>query len=159
MRSRLLLCLAVAFPSSLLAAVEVAREGTYDATDCMGGPAQVITQSASQVIGSFDVMGTLIGKPGMLYHNTNIRCLGVWSLIDGQYSESGNCQIVDADGDKMLGRFSRGTGDGRWEVISGSGKYVGLTSNGTYAPLGPFPQPTPNTVQGCSRVTGTWKMR
>ncbi len=57
------------------------------------------------------------------------------------------------------GKFTRTNADGRWDVVSGSGKYTGVTSGGPYGPVGQFPQPVAGTLQHCNRITGTWKMR
>lgn len=143
------------------AAVEVAGQGNYDAMDCMGGPITSIALSDSHVAGMYDVTGTLVGKPGMLYHMTSIRCLGAWSIIDGKYGDSGNCVIVDLDGDKMIGRYAQphGSGEGTWTVIAGTGKYSRVSSEGVYRAIGQFPQPYAGNTQLCSRVTGTWKLR
>ena len=156
---RLTCCLLVLAAGPLHAGVEVAPNGKYEGTLCIAGPLPAVVQSEKEVAGSFDLIGTIVTKPGAIYHLTNIHCLGAWSVIDGQYHETGHCQVVDNDGDKMLGKFTRVNADGRWDVVSGSGKYAGVTSGGPYGPVGQFPQPVAGTLQHCNRITGTWKMR
>lgn len=156
---RIACCLLALAAGPLHAAVEVAPNGKYEGTLCLAGPVPAVVQSDKEMAGSFDVIGPIVTHPGTLYHLTNIRCLGAWSVIDGQYRENGYCQVVDNDGDRMLGKFTRVNGDGRWDVVSGTGKYAGITSGGPYSPVGQFPQPVAGTLQSCSRISGTWKLR
>lgn len=155
----LAVCLATFAASGAFAGVDVANKGNYEGMLCVAGPLPAVVQSDSEMGGSFDLIGPMITKPGMLYHAANIHCLGAWSVVGGQYNENGHCQVVDGDGDKIFGKFSRVNADGRWEVISGTGKYAGMTSSGPYTPVAQFPQPVPGTLQHCNKITGTWKLR
>jgi hypothetical protein len=155
----LAVCLATIAVQPALAGVEVANKGNYEGMLCVSGSLPGVVQSDSEMGGSFDLIGPVVSKPGMLYHATTIHCLGAWSVIGGQYNENGLCQVVDGDGDKIFGKFSRVNADGRWEVISGTGKYAGMTSSGPYTPVAQFPQPVPGTLQHCNKITGTWKLR
>lgn len=152
-------CLLVLAAGPLHAGVDVAPGGKYEGMLCVAGPMPTIVQSDKEMAGTYESIGPIITKPGMLYHLTNIRCLASWSIVDGQYSETGHCQIVDNDGDKMFGRFSHTKGEGRWDVISGTGKYTGMTSGGAYGSVGQIPQPVAGSVQACNRITGTWRLR
>lgn len=152
-------CAVVLATGSAGAAVDVPPKGNYEGMLCVAGPLPAVVQSDTEMGGSFDLIGPMVTKPGMLYHGANIHCLGTWSVIGGNYNENGHCQVVDADGDKIFGKFSRVNADGRWEVISGTGKYAGMTSSGPYTPVAQFPQPVPGALQTCNRITGTWKLR
>ena len=155
----LAVCVATMVTSSALAGVEVAGKGNYEGMLCVAGPLPAVVQSDTEMSGSFDLIGPMVTKPGMLYHAANIHCLGAWSLIGGNYHENGHCQVVDAAGDKIFGKFSRVNADGRWEALSGTGKYAGIVSSGPYTPVAQFPQPVPGTLQHCNKITGTWKLR
>ena len=98
---RLTCCLLVLAAGPLHAGVEVTPNGKYEGTLCLAGPLPAVVQSEKEVAGSFNLIGTIVTKPGAIYHLTNIHCLGAWSVIDGQYNENGYCQVVDNDGDKM----------------------------------------------------------
>lgn len=160
MKNRTLaVCIATLVTSSAFAGVEVANKGSYEGMLCVSGQLPAVVQSDTEMGGSFDLIGPMVTKPGTLYHAANIHCLGAWSVVGGNYNENGHCQVVDADGDKIFGKFSRVNADGRWEVISGTGKYAGMTSSGPYTPVAQFPQPIPGTLQHCNKITGTWKLR
>jgi hypothetical protein len=95
---------------------------------------------------------------GGLYHLNGIRCIGVWAVIDGIY-QNGYCETTDPDGGKQFGKYSN-TGSGeKWQIMSGTGKYAGMTGGGSYAAVGRFATQGPGTLQNCTRAVGTYRLK
>lgn len=149
------------FAMSASAAVNLPREGKYDTTLCVGGSLPTLAHSESHVSGVLDLYGPMIGNlpNGGLYHLNGIRCTGVWAVINGVYTENGYCETSDPDGDKQFGQYANDGKGGKWQVLSGTGKYAGMTASGIYMPVGQFPSQGPGTLQNCNRATGSYRLK
>ena len=56
----------------------------------------------------FTVPGvTWPGQEGTPLYNMSGRCVGQFSIINGDYSENGSCQFWNAAGDKIFGVYAR----------------------------------------------------
>jgi hypothetical protein len=84
--------------------------------------------------------------------------MGIYHSLDGKAVENGYCDIVDADGDKYLVRYSGDSKGGKVEAIAGTGKYEGMTLQGQYR-VGNFPTTSSDRFYSCNRFTGTYKLR
>jgi dienelactone hydrolase len=62
------------------------------------------------------------------FHDMSIRCVEGWTLIGGQRTLNGSCIWTDQDGDHILSTFGKGHND----LVSGSGKYSGITGSYTF---------------------------
>ncbi len=150
------LCLSSA---SLLAAGQE-KEGKYDHEECFSGTHDMIVHSDNAMGGSYKVYGiSPAPKPGSLFHNVTGMCVGSWTLINGQYSENSSCEYKDSSGDRFFGIANRKNDEeGFWQVVGGTGKYVGMTNTSRWKPITDSPQPDGQTVV-CLRDRGTWKLR
>jgi hypothetical protein len=139
-----------------------AAEGKYEGTSCYSGPAEVIQQGDGIVAASYASTAMIPGQEGTPYYRLSGRCLGQFTLINGDYNETGSCQFWNAAGDKMFGVYSRkgdpAKAEGTWHVVQGTGKLEGMTSDGKWMPIGAFP-PVPNVGSACNRDTGTWSTK
>jgi len=82
-------------------------------------------------------------------------CYGTMVIApDGTMAGSGYCDAIDADGDAwFLSWISTGQ-TGTWQVAGGTGKYAGMTGNGTTTMLAMLPDGR-HTIQW----TGNWDMQ
>jgi hypothetical protein len=80
--------------------------------------------------------------------------------LDGKITQTNVCEAIDADGDKRLTIYSRGS-DGKVtrEAVAGTGKYEGMVATATVEPLGPFPTIKDGMFQDCNHQTGTYKLK
>jgi hypothetical protein len=69
-----------------------AVEGKFDHMSCYAGPSHVIQQSDGIIAGSYDSTAMMPGQEDTPYYNMSGRCLGQFTIINGDYSESGSCQ-------------------------------------------------------------------
>lgn len=137
------------------------KEGSYDFTTCFSGVSNLVAFSKTNFAYSYEMMGPQYSNPpGGMFDKMSVRCVGMNSSFDGKTTASTVCEAIDRDGDKRLTSFSAGK-DGTIvkEVISGTGKYDGMVSEGQTIPLGTFPVVKAGTFQNCSRQTGTYKMK
>mgnify|MGYP006908213212 CR=1 FL=1 len=143
------------------AAVDLPREGKYDTTLCFGGALPTMATSETHVSGVLDLYGPMVGNlpGGGLYHLNNIRCTGVWAIINGVYTENGYCETADPDGDKQFGQYANDGKGGKWKVLAGTGKYAGMTASGVYGPVGQMAGRGDGTLVNCNRATGSYRLK
>ena len=142
-------------------AAEAPKEGNYDYTACWSGTNNVITFSNTHTGSSFEMTGSIrSASPGGMFDNESFRCVGMNASFAGKNTGSTVCESADAAGNKRLTYFSVGA-DGKpiREFVAGTGKYEGMVTSGTVAPLGPFPVIKPGTFQACNHQTGTYKLK
>ena len=129
-----------------------AAEGKYDMTSCYSGSSHVIQQGDGITAGSFDSTAMMPGQEGTPYYKMSGRCLGQFSIINGEVSSNGSCQLWNAAGDKIFGVFTRkgdpAKAEGTWHVVQGTGKLEGIISEGKFMPVG-LP-PVPNVGSSCN---------
>lgn len=139
-----------------------AAEGKIDQTSCYSGPSHVIQQGEGIMAGSYDATAMTLAQEGSPYHNMTGRCLGQFTIISGEYSETGSCQYWNAAGDKILGVYSRkgdpAKAEGTWHVVQGTGKFEGMTSEAKWIPITAFP-PVPNVGSTCNHEWGTYTLK
>ena len=149
--------LASAFSTEVLAA-----EGKFDWQSCYAGPAQIIQHADGIMSGSYSVTGMSPGAEGSPMHMLSARCLGAFSLVNGQIDDNGTCEYVDAAGDKFFGAYSRkgdaAKAEGTWHYVHGTGKFNGITGGGNWMPIGNFP-PVPGMASSCNHEWGTYSIK
>lgn len=138
---------------------DTAREGQYRHQACYVGPQQVLSLSKDQLGGSYWVNGASLAEKEDFFGNLVASCVGSWSVINGDFGDSGVCEYTDSAGDKFFGVYSRRNADlGTWRTTGGTGKYAGMVMSGQYKPMPQLAQPAGQFV-GCSVQWGAWKVR
>ena len=141
-------------------AANLPKEGRYDFTSCWSGVSSTIAFSKTHSAFSYEMTGVVRSTtPGGLFDKSTFRCVGMNHSFDGKVGATTVCEGVDPDGDKRLSFFSTQGDKVTRENITGTGKYEGMVSSGTVAPLGPFPEIKPGTFQNCNQQTGTYKLK
>jgi hypothetical protein len=138
-----------------------AEEVKYDVQNCYASQAQV-TQADGLVAGSYaaSVMGPINeGTPEKM----SGRCLGAFSIIDGQLNENGTCEWVNANGDKLFSVYGR-KGDfdkdeGTYRYVKGTGKFAGVTGGGKWMPVRVFPLNPGSIANGCVHDWGSYTIK
>src|SRR5215831_5648114 len=110
------------------AAVSLPKEGPFDTHYCFSGTAQAIALNDNAVAGFVTLFATIQSNPpGGAFDQTASHCMGLFQTVNGKTMEIGYCDIVDADGDKYLVRYSGDSNGGKVEAMAGTGKYEGMT--------------------------------
>jgi len=130
----------------------------YEHRSCYTGPHQVISHSKDAMAGVYNITGMVIADAGDPLHMASGVCMGSWTLVAGQYDETGSCEYTVPSGDKIFGTYSRRNQEnGVWKVLSATGKMQGLVHSGNWMPFTQFPQPSGQLAM-CGREWGTWKL-
>ena len=140
-----------------------AAEGKYDMTSCYSGPGHIIQQGDAIMAASYDSTAMMPGQEGTPYHNMSGRCVGQFTIINGDYNENGSCQFWNAAGDKIFGVYARkgdpAKAEGTWRVVQGTGKFAGMKDDeGRWIPVTAFP-PVQNVLSTCNHEWGTYSSK
>jgi hypothetical protein len=138
--------------------VSLPKEGPFDAHFCFSGTGQNIALNDNAVAGSYTLFATIRSDaPWGAFDQTASHCMGLFQSVNGKTMENGYCDIVDADGDKYLARYSGDSQGGKVEAIAGTGKYEGMTLQGEYR-HGSLPTTSSDRFYACNRFSGTYKL-
>lgn len=156
----------VAVASSFLAvagaqaAVSMPKEGSFEFNFCFVTDVTHVAVGEKVFVGGFQNRAAMHSvKPGGPFDLQGARCFGSYSNAEGEYSDHGYCEVLDADGDRWIMKFvSTPDSSGTWTSVAGTGKYEGMTAKGAYKPLGFPPSPVPGNAR-CNRNTGTYRLR
>ena len=142
-------------------AAPMPKEGNFDFNFCFVADIHHVAVTDKAGVGHFTNGAALHSlQPGGPFDLQGARCFGYYGNVEGQYSDQGFCELIDADGDRWLMKFLTGPEQsGTWNVAAGTGKYVGMTATGSYKPLGFVSSPEPGRNQRCNRNTGTYKLK
>lgn len=153
--------LVAATSSGVGLAADLPKEGNYDITACPSGVSNEITFSKDHRVFTVEQWGsTLSNPPGGMLDKGVFHCLGLTTSFAGKVMYNNYCELVFADGDKILASFSPGPdGTSIRDTVAGTGKYEGLLLSGKVMPLGPYPVVKAGTFQNCNHQTGTFKLK
>ena len=75
----------------------------------------------------------LADDPASVFHLATQDCTGATVIgADGAVlSDSGSCDAVDREGDTWALWYANDAAGRRWEIIGGTGRYAGMTGDGT----------------------------
>lgn len=141
-----------------------AAEGKYDGQSCYVVQSQLVSHADGYVAGSEIYVGMVPNWGGGPFQMLSARCAGSFANIGDQVEEHGACEYVDTAGDKFFGVYARkgdaAKDEGTWHVVHGSGKFEGITMDGKYTSIGPFPPSgAPNTTTACYHDWGTYSVK
>ena len=133
------------------------REGSYEQTLCFGGPAHVISASDTDRYGTYQLTGGTQSAT-RAFDAMSLECIGAFEMRSGVYRHKGYCVFQDASGDKFHVADSATPQAYAAELLGGTGKFNGITGNATIERLGAMTPVRQGTLQGCRRITGSYKL-
>ena len=141
-----------------LAGSAYAADFKLDEVSCYSGPANCIQHADGFMAGSYEGTAMMRGTEGTPFQMMSGRCLGAFTLINGDWNENGSCEIWNATGDKIFFVYARkgdpAKAEGTWQDVHGTGKFAGITGEGKWIPVTNFP-PVPNVAPTCNHEWGT----
>ena len=151
------------FSAQLAVAAPLPKEGPTNLLLCLAGDAPpTMIFSKEHMLGTLAWTGALWNvTPGGPFDSMSAECGGHYSVSPTGVDSVGQCQYMDADGDKMLVSIPQNhNGNGSWIFISGTGKYTGISGGGDFKPMRQLPPAiTPGKAVVCSAATGTYKIK
>ena len=141
-----------------------AAEGKLDQTSCYSGPSHVLQHADGFVSGSYGGTGMAPGTEGTPFFMMSGRCVGSFTIVSGDYNESGGCEFQNAAGDKFFSIYSRkgdpAKAEGTWHLVHGTGKFAGMSMEGKWMPVTAFPPVrTGELPPTCNHEWGTYSIK
>jgi hypothetical protein len=132
----------------------------FDMTSCVVWKITQITADEELTINGVEGIGiTQSHSPDKAFDNTTVHCVALVRVVPERSVIEGYCKHLETNGDIAVGRYVRdGTGKGTWEFLHGTGKWRGITGDGTYEIVARGRSVTEDTFQSCSRATGTFSL-
>lgn len=138
-------------------AAPVAREGAIEQTLCFGGPAQFISGVETDRFGTYQLTGATISA-NKTFDSMSLECIGTLEMRSSGYRQKGYCIFQDASGDKYYATDTVTPQAYTVELLGGTGKFKGITGSANVERLGATMPVRQGTLQGCRRVTGSYKL-
>lgn len=143
--------------------VVLPKEGGYAFDFCPIGQAKTLANGDRLFHMQYDLNAVVRSHaPGGAFDRMGARCLGTFSVINGQNAEIGICEMTDLDGDKWWMDY-RGHADasgGTYTAASGTGKYEGIVLKGEYRIDNSWGSPSKEVAFiGCNPNKGSYKLR
>lgn len=135
----------------------MARAGTYEQTLCFGGPAHLINASDTDRYGTYQTTGGTQSTT-KAFDSMSLECIGTFELRSSVYRHKGYCVFQDASGDKFHAADTASPQGYTVELLGGTGKFKGITGSANIERLGAMTPVRQGTIQGCRRVTGSYKL-
>ena len=152
----------IVLASTTLAAAPLPKDGPLNLLGCWAGDAPpTMIFSKEYMVGTLNWSGTLWNPTaGGFFDAMSGECGGHYTVSTTGVDATGQCQYMDADGDKALVAIPvNHNGVGTWSFVTGTGKYKGITGGGDFKPLRNFP---PAITQGkavvCNAISGSYKL-
>jgi hypothetical protein len=134
-------------------------EESFTTSQCYVEQIEVVTALAEErfayVVTS---MGT-VRSASELFEASASRCFGLVSTFDEPGSGDGYCELLDADGDRVVVHWTATEpGRGEWRFVGGTGKFDGIGGEGSYDEVGEFPSFAADERLSCIETTGTYRL-
>jgi hypothetical protein len=131
----------------------------------LGAAAAWIAAPALTIAGLWDRWrDKATGWEGSPFKMMSAHCAGSFANIGDQVDEHGAGEFVNAAGDKFFGLYARkgdaAKAEGTWHVVHGTGKFEGMTMEGKFMSIGPFPPSgAPSMITACNHEWGTYSIK
>lgn len=150
--------------ASTAVAAELPQAGEFDISVCYSGNARVLKMDDAHVAWGYgDETGfTHAAQPDGIMDKMWTRCVGSGGVMEGKRENTGLCEYTDLDGDKLFlisknaVQLDSKTRESSVRLLGGTGKYAGISGEGTNDNQQFFPEEQGGTYAGCSRFAGSF---
>jgi hypothetical protein len=152
-----LLTLFFAFASRPAATAEFPKTGEAELIfDSTIHELLIVDGGSAGTIGEGDYVGVQRNVAGSgPFHDMSVRCMEGWRLLGGKRSISASCIWTDQDGDHVLSI----AGGGHNELVSGSGKYTGITGSYQFISSTRLHETPGGVIPVITHIKATWEIK
>jgi hypothetical protein len=138
-------------------------ETPFDFTQCVTGPATVLSSSQELTILSVELKGIIMSNhENKVFDNFISHFLGVSRIMAGQVDARGYSKLTDLDGDFIVTETTTvgPVGKTTWKMkfLHGTGKWKGIKGTASVLPITKRASVVEGTWRGCYKVTGTFEL-
>ncbi len=146
--------------SSLLNPAECAEQ-VYDVTPCASCNTQPLVQSPEITIFASDCKGIMMSKiENKIFDNVTLHSQGITVIEGNKRIMYFHMKFLDKDGDMVIFRFTQNPGEtsATTTILSGTGKWKGITGGGKATLITQGKPIEPGTLQFCNNHKGTFTL-
>jgi hypothetical protein len=144
--------------AALPAVAQAPREGPVDMTFCFAGPTHTVEATEADQFGTYALNGGTQAADKQ-FHALGFECVGTFEYRSTVQQHRGYCVYRDTAGDTVYGVDMLTPQSGYvWEFLGGTGKFKGIQGSGKVERTGAVAQMRKGLMQGCRRLTGTYKL-
>lgn len=154
----LLLIAGLVLGSSPLNPAECAEQ-VYDVNPCVACDQKPLVQSPEINMFAIDCKGIMISKiESKIFDNVTVHSQGVMVMEGNKRTTYAHMKYLDRDGDFVIFRFRQNPGEtsATTTILSGTGKWKGITGGGKATLITQGKPIVPGTVQFCNNHKGTF---
>jgi hypothetical protein len=154
----LLLIAGLVLGSSPLNPAECAEQ-VYDVNPCVACDQKPLVQSPEINIFFNDCKGIMISKiESKIFDNVTVHAQGVFVMEGNKTTVYSHMKYLDRDGDFVIFRYTQNPGEtsATTTIISGTGKWKGITGGGKATLITQGKPIVPSTSQFCNNHKGTF---
>ncbi len=139
----------------LIMFIPIVQAEPIDITDCWSGTASSLINSEGVIIRAVDVKGIIRDNlESKVFDNLTFHCVGLIEVIGEKRSTTELCKYMDPNGDVFIVEAH----DRNGKFVHGTGKWKGITGGWTANPFTKGKPITPDTLQGCAKLVGSFEL-
>lgn len=157
LRSLIICLLCLTLPGSLA----IAEEKPINIVSCRSGTTTMLTADKELVVFAYDMKGIDQDlKEDNIFKNYTHMCVGVSRILRGELLTKGYCKYMAPEGDYFIVSYDGVSGKAPlpWEYIYGTGKWKGVTGEGTVKTIASGKPIVDGSFQMCIEVSGTYNL-
>lgn len=93
------------------------------------------------------------------FDNMTFHMVGLMKIDQGKVTGLLYSKYMDPSGDFLVVEISQVGMERDWKYLYGTGKWKGVTGGGKAFPFTKGKPVTPGTMQGCTKITGTYEIK
>jgi len=131
-----------------------------DMMSCGNGTTTAIVSTQELTIIGYDFKGINIDNlASKAFDNMTYHGVGVLKIEKGKMSGTFYSKYMDPSGDFLVVEILQVGMERDWKYLYGTGKWKGVTGGGKAFPITKGKPISPDTSQGCTKITGTYELK
>lgn len=133
----------------------------YDVNPCVACEQKLLVQSPEITIFTIDCKGIMISKmENKIFDNLTVHAQGIMVMEGSKMTVYGYLKYLDRDGDMIILRYTQNPGEtaATTTILSGTGKWKGITGGGKATLITQGKPILPSTTQYCNNHKGSFSL-
>jgi len=139
---------------------EAPGQQPMDMISCGDAKATAIVSGQELTIMGIEARGINIDNlASKAFDNMTYHTVGVFKVEGGKMTGTMYSKYLDPSGDFLVVEISQVGMERDWKYLYGTGKWKGITGGGKAIPFTKGKPISPGTMQGCTKITGTYELK
>jgi len=144
----------------ILFIVTAQAEKPVDCLVCYDMKIITVVETQDLIIMGSEAKGIVLDNTeSKFFDNSTTHGVGLIKIDKGKVTGSFFSKHLDPSGDFYVVESIQAGTEGNWKFIYGTGKFEGITGSGKFYRTTKGKPVTPGTSQGCNKITGTYELK